>query len=94
MQKVKESSTSDARRRRAPRSKTSTTRISAKNQATLPVEVLRRAGLRAGDKVRVTAEGTGRIVLERATQALRRWAGCLTGVYPKGHLAELRREWR
>ena len=71
-----------------------TTRIRAKNQATLPVEVLRRAGLQAGDEVSVTTDGAGRIVLEQATQALRRWAGTLTGAYPKSYLPNLRREWR
>jgi len=71
-----------------------TTRISAKNQATLPVEVLRRAGLRAGDEVSVSADGAGRIVLEPATRAVRRWAGTLTGAYQKSYLRNLRREWR
>ena len=91
MHKVKEESRLP---RRSARSRIRTTRISAKNQATLPVEILRRAGLRAGDEVRVTAEGAGRIVLEQSTQALRQWAGCLTGVFPKKYLAKLRREWR
>ena len=70
------------------------TRISSKNQTTLPVAVLHRAGLRAGDEVRVEAVGTGRILLTRATAASQRFAGCLTGVYGRGYLARLRREWR
>jgi bifunctional DNA-binding transcriptional regulator/antitoxin component of YhaV-PrlF toxin-antitoxin module len=89
MQKVKQ------RRRRTSRpSSGKTTRISAKNQATLPVDVLRRAGLRAGDQVRVKAEGAGRVVIESARHAIRRWAGSLTGAYDEGYLRKLRREWR
>jgi bifunctional DNA-binding transcriptional regulator/antitoxin component of YhaV-PrlF toxin-antitoxin module len=70
------------------------TRISSKNQTTLPVAVLDRAGLAAGDEVRVQAVGAGRILLTRATAATRRFAGCLTGVYGRGYLPRLRREWR
>jgi len=70
------------------------TRISAKNQATIPVAALRRAGLKSGDELRVEAAGPGRIVLVRAADAIARHAGRLTGVYPSGYLAGLRREWR
>ena len=79
------------RRRAGP---VAVTRISTKNQTTLPVAVLDRAGLGAGDQVRVEAVGAGRILLTRATAASRRFAGCLTGVYGRGYLARLRREWR
>jgi bifunctional DNA-binding transcriptional regulator/antitoxin component of YhaV-PrlF toxin-antitoxin module len=82
MRKVKE-------RRRRGRS-----RISAKNQATIPVAALRQAGLRCGDEVVVEAAGPGRIVLARAEDPIARLAGTLTGVYPKGYLKRLRREWR
>jgi AbrB family looped-hinge helix DNA binding protein len=70
------------------------TRISAKNQATIPVEALKRAGLKPGDELQVEAAGAGRIVLARAHSVIERHAGSLTGVYPKGYLARLRREWR
>lgn len=69
------------------------TRISAKNQATIPVDALREAGLRAGDELRVEAAGAGRIVLVRAEDPIARYAGCLTGIYPPDYLDELRREW-
>jgi bifunctional DNA-binding transcriptional regulator/antitoxin component of YhaV-PrlF toxin-antitoxin module len=69
-------------------------RISAKNQATIPVAALREAGLRAGDEVLVEAAGPGRIVLARAADPIARHAGSLTGTYPKGYLKRLRREWR
>jgi bifunctional DNA-binding transcriptional regulator/antitoxin component of YhaV-PrlF toxin-antitoxin module len=70
------------------------TRISTKNQATLPVAALRRAGLKAGDELRVEAAGAGRIVLVRADDPIARHKGCLTGVYPKQYLRSLRAEWR
>ena len=79
------------RKRRGPGA---VTRISRKNQATLPVAVLDRAGLGAGDEVRIEAVGAGRILLTRATAASQSFAGALTGVYRRGYLARLRREWR
>ena len=72
----------------------SVTRISSKNQTTLPVAVLSRAGLAAGDEVRVEAVGAGRILLTRPTAPSQQLAGCLTGVYGRGYLTRLRREWR
>jgi AbrB family looped-hinge helix DNA binding protein len=70
------------------------TRISEKNQATIPVDALERAGLKPGDELRIEAVGPGRIVLVRATDAIARHAGRLTGVFPPGYLGRLRREWR
>jgi bifunctional DNA-binding transcriptional regulator/antitoxin component of YhaV-PrlF toxin-antitoxin module len=70
------------------------TRLSAKHQATIPVSALRRAGLKAGDDLRVEAASAGRIVLVRAEDTLARYAGALTGAYPRGYLKKLRAEWR
>ncbi len=70
------------------------TRISAKHQATIPVQALREAGLRPGDEMRVTAEGRGRLVLERDVNVIERHAGALPGVYKRGELDRLRDEWR
>jgi AbrB family looped-hinge helix DNA binding protein len=69
------------------------TRISRKNQATLPVEALRQAGLKAGDELMVEAAGAGRIVLVRADDLIARHAGQAPGVYPHDHLRDLREEW-
>ena len=69
-------------------------RVSRKNQVTIPVKVLRDAGLAAGDEVVVRAAGEGRIELERADDLVRRFAGSLpAGTYPPNHLEALRREW-
>lgn len=70
------------------------TRISAKHQATIPVQALREAGLKPGDHVRVVAAGRGRLVLERDINVVERHAGSLRGVYAPGELDALRDEWR
>ena len=69
-------------------------RISSKNQVTIPVETLRKAGLKSGSEVRIEAEGAGRIVVRRNEDAVQRYAGIFTGLYPKGYLKKLRGEWR
>ena len=70
------------------------TRISAKHQATIPVQALKEAGLKPGDEVRVVAAGRGRLVLERDLNVVERHAGKLRGVYEPGELNRLRDEWR
>jgi len=70
------------------------TRISRKHQATLPVDALRQAGLKAGDELMVEAAGVGRIVLVRADDLIERHAGKAPGVYPPDYLRKLREEWR
>jgi bifunctional DNA-binding transcriptional regulator/antitoxin component of YhaV-PrlF toxin-antitoxin module len=70
------------------------TRLSSKNQATIPVAVLRDAGVRPGDAIRIEATGPGEIKLARVADRIERFAGTLPGVYPKGFLKKLRGEWR
>jgi bifunctional DNA-binding transcriptional regulator/antitoxin component of YhaV-PrlF toxin-antitoxin module len=70
-----------------------TTRITRKNQATLPVEALRAAGLHAGQRVAVEPTGPGRITIRALDDPLDRHAGALTGTYPTGWLDHLRDEW-
>ena len=70
------------------------TRISAKHQATIPVQALKEAGLKAGDEVRVVAAGRGRLVRERHLNLVERHAGKLPEVYEPGELDRLRDEWR
>jgi bifunctional DNA-binding transcriptional regulator/antitoxin component of YhaV-PrlF toxin-antitoxin module len=70
-------------------------RVSAKHQVTIPVRVLREAGLRAGDEVVIRASGHGRLEIERADELVHRYAGSVpAGTYPPGHLDRLRDEWR
>ena len=69
------------------------TRVSAKHQVTLPVEALRRAGIRTGDVLRAEVRGPGEVLLVRNLDPVAQFAGVLTGVYAAGELDELRDEW-
>jgi AbrB family looped-hinge helix DNA binding protein len=76
------------------------TRLSSKNQVTLPMETLSRLGLRAGDELRVEVDAD-RVVLtptqsigERRRAAIRETAGTMPGVWAPGDLERLREEWR
>ncbi len=74
--------------------RTGTTRISRKNQVTIPVDALRRAGLGPGDELRVESASPGRVVLSREVHPLLKYAGALTGAFEPGALQKLRNEWR
>lgn len=67
--------------------------ISSQHQVTIPVDAMRAAGLRPGDRLRARADGSGRVVLERATDPLDELLGALTGVYEGFDLDTLRAEW-
>ncbi len=70
-------------------------KLSTKNQVTIPVEVLRAAGLTAGDEVVIRASGSGRIEIEHTDDLIKRFAGTLpAGIYPPGYLSDVRDEWR
>jgi len=72
-----------------------TTKVSRKNQITIPASELRAAGLEPGDVVRVEALGAGRVVLTRVDELLTRYAGTLdTGGTLRRQVEELREEWR
>lgn len=74
------------------------TRLSSKRQVTIPLHLVREAGLSTGDELRVELDGSGRIVLSAPgadrRRAIERTAGALPGVYEPGELERLRREWR
>jgi AbrB family looped-hinge helix DNA binding protein len=69
-------------------------RISRKNQVTIPKDVLTAAGLSAGDDVRINGVGRGRIELVRSDDLIDEYAGIFDeAVYPPGYLKDLRDEW-
>ena len=71
-----------------------TTKVSRKNQITIPAAELRAAGLGPGDVLRVEALGAGRVALTRLDELLGRYAGALDS---QGRLRrqvdDLREEW-
>ena len=71
------------------------TRVSSKNQVTIPVGALRDTGIRTGDVLRVEADGAGRLVLTRVDELLSRHGGRLASGGRLGKAVEgLREEWR
>jgi hypothetical protein len=69
------------------------TRLSVKNQVTLPVAALAAAGLKPDDEVRVEADGPGRLTLICDEEPWDKWAGFLTWGYEPGYLEKLLQEW-
>lgn len=74
-----------------------TTKVSSKNQVTLPVAALRAAGVGPGDVLRVEAEGDGvfRLVRERDPwwELFEEAAGSDLGITTREELEEMRDEW-
>lgn len=68
-------------------------KLSSKNQITIPVEVLRESGLVPGEHLVVRASGRGRVEIERAEALIERYQGSLAGIWPPGELDALRDEW-
>jgi AbrB family looped-hinge helix DNA binding protein len=68
-------------------------RVSSKNQITLPVDVMRAAGLEPGDEVTIRPVGDGEVLVAARGSRVRRHAGIATGIYRPGELDQLRDEW-
>ena len=68
--------------------------MSPKHQITIPVAVMRDAGLRVGESLDVTAEGAGRVRLRRVDDPVDTFAGRLAGLWPGDAVDQLRKEWR
>ena len=57
------------------------------------LEATRAAGLDVGERLVITADGPGRVVLEREADVLDEFVGALTGLFTPGELDRLRDEW-
>ena len=77
------------------RGRTSTSRISSKNQLTVPVDILRKAGLSEGDNVRFMylEDGSISVVKAASSNEIMQFAGALTGLYDDFDLNEERNSW-
>ena len=69
------------------------TKVSRKNQVTLPVAVLRQAHIAQGEELRVEVDGDGRVLLLRETDPLERYIGSMPGLSVATDLEALRDEW-
>lgn len=66
------------------------TRVSRKNQVTIPVDPMRKAGIQPGDELKAEAEGNGRITLTKKPDRNFALAGCADG--PGGSVADIPEE--
>ena len=70
------------------------TRVSSKHQVTIPRDAFATAGLKAGDSVKVEANGPGRVTLTRLDELLDKYRGALTpGAITNEDIGRLRDEW-
>jgi bifunctional DNA-binding transcriptional regulator/antitoxin component of YhaV-PrlF toxin-antitoxin module len=68
-------------------------RISRKNQVTIPVDVLRDAGFKPGDDVHIHTLGRGRVEIERRRSWVDEFAGSMPEIGPSSEIDKLRDEW-
>lgn len=73
--------------------RTTTTRLSAKNQITIPVEILRKAGFKVGDTINCTVDEEGKVLLTHPENPMLQFAGIATGVYDNFDLRAERDSW-
>ncbi len=61
--------------------RTTTTRLSAKNQITLPVDIIRKAGFKVGDTINCTVNREGRIELSPPANPIMSLIGAGDGIF-------------
>ena len=80
------------------RGRSSTSRISAKNQVTIPVEILREVNMKSGDTVKFIGNGEGQISLIKHEEpkwksAMRELIGSEPGLSTRSDYKKEREEW-
>jgi len=83
------------RKPKAAARKRNQTKVSTKNQVTIPVAALRSAGLVAGDTLKVETDGSGRLVLTRLEEWIDLYSGSLDSAGRlRSEVEGLRDEWQ
>ena len=75
--------------------RTSTSRISSKNQLTVPVDIMRKVGLAAGDEVEFVVNDTGfiQIQVEGQTNQVLNLVGAFPGIFDEFDQEKERAAW-
>ncbi len=72
--------------------RTTTTRLSAKNQITLPVDIIRKAGFKVGDTINCTVNKEGKIELSPPENPIMTLVGAGKGIFDDFNLEKERAE--
>lgn len=72
--------------------RTTTTRLSAKNQITLPVDIIRKAGFTVGDTINCTVNKEGKIELSPSENPILKLVGVGKGIFDNFDLEKERAE--
>ena len=96
--KVKKTAKKPAQKRKVPvqrAGRTSTSRLSSKNQLTVPVAILRRVGLEAGDEVEFVVNGAGfiQIQVEGQVNPVLNLVGAFPGIFDEFDQEKERAAW-
>ena len=96
--KVKKTAKKPAPKRKVPvqrAGRTSTSRLSSKNQLTVPVAILRRVGLEAGDEVEFVVNGAGfiQIQVEGQVNPVLNLVGAFPGIFDEFDQEKERAAW-
>ena len=73
--------------------RTTSTRLSAKNQITIPVDIMRKAGFKVGDTINCTVDDGGNVLLSKPENPMMQFAGMFTGLYEGFDLRRDRDAW-
>ena len=77
---------------RARRGRTMSSRLSSKNQVTVPIDVCRKAGFTVGEELVFKIEDDGKVVLQKAKSRIMELAGFATEAFKGFDFENERRE--